>query len=120
MTDHANTIREALDANTPRGRTDLLPHDRVASDRDYVGWYPRESHTRGKAAAEFLRAMRDADWGIQFTDVRVSARSMHLHPQYHPDEGRYVECRADEPGATPVWRCELRGYGSYVTQGVAV
>lgn len=98
---------------------DLLPHEVVASDQEYVGWYPREAYTRGRSAARFLSQMRAVGFGIRFTDVRATGRFLRLHPQFHPDQGRYVECGKEEPGATPVWRCELRSYPSHVTQGVA-
>lgn len=108
-----------LRARDRRGHrvSDLLSHEVVLSNRDYVGWWPREGFTRGKATAEYVRSMRDAGWGIHFTDVSARLRYVRLHPQFHPNEGYYVECGREAPGATPTWRCELRYRPAYVTSG---
>lgn len=96
---------------------DLLNHEYVTSDVDYVGWYPVDSNTRGQAVQRFTRSMQNAGWSMGFTDVRVVKRCLHLHPERHPSEGLFVECNDWEYGATPVWRCELRGSSPWVRGG---
>lgn len=96
---------------------DLLDHEHVVSDQDYIGWYPVEGNTRGQAVQRFTRSMRHAGWTLSFIDVRAVKRFLHSDPQRHPDEGRYLECNEGDPGATPVWRCELRGGSSWIQGG---
>jgi len=85
---------------------DLLPHEIAFDDRDLLCWIPRASHSRVQAHHRFWRDLRNADWDVPWTRIRVVARHVRFNPQYHPDAGEYVECGPDEPGATPVWRCE--------------
>lgn len=70
-----------------------------------TAWLPRAYYpTRGRARQAF--DVQTGPWGNDWPRIRVLARYVRLDPYRHPDEGQYVECARDEPGATPVWRCE--------------
>lgn len=85
---------------------DLLSQDAVYHDCDLLCWLPRQRYSRTEARHRFWREARNAEWDVAWTRIRVVARHVRLDPQEHPDRGIYVQCGADEPGATPVWRCE--------------
>jgi hypothetical protein len=88
---------------------DLFSHEYVCSEIDLLAWYPRESHTRTQARHHFWRSTNDATWDVAWTSIRVTARYLRLDPQWPENEGHYVQCARDDPGATAVWRCETLG-----------
>lgn len=86
---------------------DLIDPWGVKEEGGEAMWFPRrDCETRGMARHKFMQEYRRDGKTCEWTQLRVTARHVHLHPERFYEEGVYVECDRRAPGATSVWRIE--------------